>query len=123
MIADALGNPLTFCLTGAEHADITPAPCLLAAVDRPGAVIADKGYDADAFVDSIRQTGATAVIPPRVNRLAPRTWDRHRYQARHLIENLFARLKQFRRVATRYDKLASQFAAFVFLACICVWMA
>lgn len=123
MIADALGNPLTFCLTGAEHADITPAPCLLAAVDRPGAVIADKGYDADAFVDSIRQTGATAVIPPRVNRLAPRTWDRHRYQARHLIENLFARLKQFRRVATRYDKLASQFAAFVILACICVWMA
>ena len=93
MIAAALGNPLTFCLTGAAHADITPAPCLLAAVDRPGAVIADKGYDADAFVDSLRQTGATAVIPPRVNRLAPRTWDRHRYQARHLIENRFARLK------------------------------
>jgi len=69
------------------------------------------------------QTDATAVIPPRVNRLAPRTWDRHRHQARHLIENLFARLKQFRRVATRYDKLASQFAAFVILACICVWMA
>lgn len=123
LIADALGNPLAFTLTGAEQADITPAPSLLEAVNRPEAVIADKGYDANAFVEIIEQAGATAVIPPRVNRLQPRTYDRDRYRARHLIENLFARLKQFRRVATRYDKLASQFAAFVILACICVWMA
>lgn len=123
MIADALGNPLAFTLTGAQQADITQAPALMAAVDTPQVVIADKGYDADALVESIEQAGSKAVIPPRSNRRHPRTFDQHRYRARHLIENLFARLKQFRRLATRYDKLDKHFTAFVFLASICVWMA
>lgn len=123
MIADALGNPLAFTLTGAEQADITPAQPLLDSVDVPDAVVADKGYDADALIATITHTGATPVIPPRRNRLAPRVWDQHRYRARHLIENLFARLKQFRRFATRYDKLASQFAGFLIVASICVWLA
>ena len=123
LIADALGNPLTFRLTAAQEADITQAHALLASIDPPAAVIADKGYDADAFVQAIADLGAHALIPPRRNRHQPRSWDTHRYRARHLIENLFARLKQFRRLATRYDKLASHFAAFILLACTCVWMA
>ncbi len=123
MIADALGNPLNFTLTGAEQADITQAQPLIATVALAQAVIADKGYDADALVQSIERAGAQAVIPSRKNRLAPRALDTQRYRARHLIENLFARLKQFRRLATRYDKLANHFAAFVILASICVWMA
>jgi transposase len=123
MMADALGNPLSFTLTGAEQADITQAQALLESVETPQAVIADKGYDADALVESIEQAGAEAVIPPRKNRLVPRALDAHRYRARHLIENLFARLKQFRRLATRYDKLAKHFAAFVILASICICMA
>ena len=123
LIADALGNPLTFRLTAAQEADITQAHALLASIDPPAAVIADKGYDADAFVQAIADRGAQAVIPARRNRHPPRSWDTHRYRARHLIENLFARLKHLRRLATRYDKLASHFAAFILLACTCVWMA
>ncbi|MFZ5491050.1 MAG: transposase, partial [Pseudomonadota bacterium] len=64
-----------------------------------------------------------AVIPPRRNRKHPRAWDRHRYRARHLVENLFARLKQYRRLATRHEKLAAHYAAFVILAAISVWLA
>jgi transposase len=79
-------------------------------------VIADKGYDADALVDRIEAAGAQAVIPPRSNRRSPRVFDQDRHRARHLIENLFARLKQFRRLATRYDKLAAHFAVFVIRA-------
>lgn len=122
-MADALGNPLAFTLSGAEQADITQAPALLQAAPTAQAVIADKGYDADALVDTIETAGAQAVIPPRSNRRSPRVFDQDRYRARHLIENLFARLKQFRRLATRYDKLAAHFAAFVILACTYVWMA
>lgn len=123
MVADALGNPLAFTLTGAEQADITQAPTLIESVDTPQAVIADKGYDADALVESIEQVDAEAVIPPRSNRRHPRAFDKHRYRARHLIENLFARLKQFHRLATRYDKLDRHFSAFVILASICAWIA
>ncbi len=123
MIGDALGNPLVFTLSGAEQADIAQAQPLIDALPSLQVVIADKGYDADARVQSIEQAGAQAVIPPRANRRCPRTFDTHRYRARHLIENLFARLKQFRRLATRYDKLAAHFAAFVTLASICVWLA
>lgn len=123
MIADALGNPLAFTLTGSEHADITQAPALIESVAHPQAVIADKAYDADALVASIEQAGAAAVIPSRSNRRTLRMLDQHRDRARHLIENLFARLKPFRRLATRYDKLDEHFAAVVILASICAWMA
>jgi len=86
-------------------------------------VVADKGYDADHFVAGIEATGAEAVIPPRSNRLAPRKFDRHLYRARNLIERFFARLKHFRRIATRYDKLAKSFLSFIHLACAFVWLA
>jgi transposase len=90
----------------------------------PGqAVVADKGYDADHFVAKIKATGAEAVIPPRSNRLAPREFDRHLYRARNLVERFFARLKHFRRIATRYDKLAKSFLSFIHLACAFVWLA
>lgn len=118
--ADALGNPLSFTLTGAEQADISQAPALISTVDSPQAIIADKGYDADSLIAAITDAGAEAVIPPRSHRIHPRAWDRHRYRARHLIENLFARLKQYRRLATRYEKLATQFAGFVTLASLCI---
>lgn len=122
-LADALGNPLAFTVTGAERADITQAGALLHKAAGAHWVTADKGYDSDALVGAIEQAGARANIPPRSNRKAPRAYDVHRYKARHLIENLFARLKQFRRIATRFEKLAMNFAAMITLACICVWLA
>jgi transposase len=123
MTADATGKPLEFCLTGAQEADITQANTLLAEDMREAeAVIADKGYDADDLVAEIKGAGAKAVIPPRSNRKKKRRWDKQLYRDRHLIENLFAWLKKFRRLATRYDKLAARYAAFVALACVMVWV-
>jgi len=63
------------------------------------------------------------VIPPRSNRLAPRDFDRHLYRARNLVERFFARLKHFRRIATRYDKLAKSSPSFIHLACAFIWLA
>lgn len=114
---------MAFTLTGAQAADIGQAPRLLSAIAPPQAVIADQAYDADALIDAIHQRCAQAVIPPRRHRIHPRPWDRYRYRARHLIENLFARLKAFRRLATRYEKLDVHYAAFVILASIYVWLA
>ena len=78
---------------------------------------ADKGYDSDTLIEAIEHSGAQAVIPPRRNRLTPRYVDWHRYKARNLVERFFNRLKQFRRLATRYDKLDRRFGAFLCLAC------
>ena len=118
---DALGNPLRLILTGGQVADITQGPALVNSI-KTDAVVADKGYDSDAFVATITQTGAEAVIPPRNNRCAPREFDRERYKARNLVERFFNRLKQFRRLATRYDKLANRFNAFLQLACAYIWL-
>ena len=86
------------------------------------AVIGDKGYDADALIATIRARGAKAVIPPRSNRHRKRRLDRQRYRTRNLIERFFCRLKHFRRIATRYDKLAERYASFVALAAAAIWL-
>ena len=118
---DALGNPLRFILTGGQVADVTQGTALLA--DLPtAAVSADKGYDSDELVETIESAEALANIPPRSNRKTKRNIDWHRYKERHLVECFFNRLKQFRRIATRYDKLANRFAAFLYLACAYVWL-
>ncbi len=119
---DALGNPLRVILSAGQIADIDCAAALIK--DLPGqAVVADKGYDADHFVAKIEAGGAEAVIPPRSNRLTPRNFDRHLYRARNLVERFFARLKHFRRIATRYDKLAKSFLSFTHIAFAFVWLA
>jgi transposase len=119
---DALGNPLRVILSAGQIADIDCAWSLIEKLSGQ-AVVADKGYDADHFVARIEATGADAVIPPRSSRLTPRDFDRHLYRARNLIERFFARIKHFRRVATRYDKLAKSFLSFIHLACAFVWLA
>ena len=117
-----MGNPLRVILSAGQIADIEQAAALIK--DQPaGFIVADKGYDSDAFVATVTVQGSQAVIPPRSNRLIPRTFDRHIYRDRNLIERFFARIKQFRRIATRYDKLAQSFLSFVHLACTIVWLA
>lgn len=118
---DALGNPLRLILTGGQVSDITVGPALIESIPTD-AVVADKGYDSDVFVGTITRTGAQAVIPPRSNRNTPRDFDRNRYKARNLVERFFNRLKQFRRLATRYDKLSHRFNAFLHLACAYIWL-
>jgi len=86
-------------------------------------VLADKAFDADKrVIEPLLAAGKTPVIPPKRNRTRPRDYDRDLYQARHLIENFFCRLKQFRAIATRYDKRAVNFLAGVYLASILTWL-
>jgi transposase len=117
-----LGNPLRVILSAGQIADIECAAKTIEYLSAR-AVIADKGYDADHFVTLIEASGAQAVIPPRANRLTQRNFDRHLYRDRNLVERFFARIKHFRRIATRYDKLANSFLSFVHLACAFVWLA
>lgn len=122
MLADWKGKPLAFTLTGAQEADITEAPTLIARAEQADAVVGDKGYDSDALIELLHNRGTEAVIPPRSNRIASRRYSKQLYKARNLIERLFRRLKEFRRIATRYEKLDRHFAAMIMLACVCVWL-
>lgn len=83
-------------------------------------MIGDKGYDSDEFVDAIKAEGAVAVIPPRENRIQQREYDKEQYKDRNLVERFWSRMKQFRRVATRYEKTACNFLGFVRVAAIMV---
>lgn len=85
--------------------------------------MADKGYDADdRVINPLREAGKQLVIPPKKNRKEQRFYDTELYRARHLIENFFCRLKQYRAIATRYDKTARNFLAAVYLAASIVWL-
>ena len=84
--------------------------------------MADKGYDSNAFVEMDEARGSVAVIPPRSNRKNPRSYDLHMYGERHLVEVFFSRLKHFRRVATRFEKLADSFLAMVHMVCWMLWL-
>ena len=115
-LVDTLGNPVGFHLTGGQAHDLVGADHLLPDM-QADVLIADKAFDADERVIQLLDAARkTAVIPPKANRRLPRTVDRHLYKARHLIENFFAKLKQFRAIATRYDKTARNFLAAVYLA-------
>ncbi len=86
-------------------------------------LIADKAFDADARVRApLAAAGKTAVIPPKANRTLPLDFDRDTYKARHLIENFFAKIKQFRAIATRYDKTARNFLAAIHLVAAAIWL-
>ena len=123
LACDALGYPLGFIVTGANVSDYDQCLPLLRAHLRPQArVIMDKGYDSDAIRAYVNQHGGVAVIAVNASRAKKPPFDEHLYRERHRIENLFARLKSFRRIATRYEKLRSTFAAMVTLACILVWL-
>ena len=103
---DALGNPTGFHLTSGQAHDLVGADELLPPLEAE-ALLADQADDAGQRVlERLQQKGCQAVIPPKSNRLKSRDYDRELYKARHLIENFFAKLKQYRAIATRYDKTA-----------------
>lgn len=111
---DALGNPTGFHLTPGQKCNLDGADVLLEDITTD-TVLADKAYDADQrVIERLKQQGKTAVIPPKRNRRTPRDYDRELYKARHLIENFFAKLKQYRAIATRYDKLAETFLSAIY---------
>ena len=113
-LVDALGNLVRFVLLpGQRHDSVGVAP-LLTDLDF-AALLADKAFDSDGFRTELDNRGAVAVIPPKANRVTPIACDFEMYKWRHLVENFFCKLKQFRRIATRYDKTDTSFAAFIHL--------
>lgn len=123
LACDALGYPVGFILTGAEVADYHQAPPLMRAYLKAGAwVIMDKGYDGDSNRAYVNQLGGIAVIAVNSRRSQKPAFDQHLYKERHRIENLFAKIKYFRRTSTRYEKLASTYSAMLTLACILIWL-
>ena len=122
-MADALGRPLAFILTGGEVADCKAYDALIGLPERaPDALLADKGYDADAIRADLAKRQIEPVIPGRSNRRVKIEHDRTLYKQRNRIERMFGQLKQFRRIATRYDKTALSFASFPNLAAIRKWL-
>jgi len=114
--ADALGNPAGFLLTPGQAHDLDGADALLPAI-QANILIADKAFDADKrVIEPLQNAGKTLVIPPKRNRKTRRDYDKDLYKERHLIENFFCKLKQFRAIATRYDKTARNFLAAIHLA-------
>ena len=106
---DALGNPTGFHLTGGQEHDLAGADALLPELEAE-TLIADKAFDADQRVrEPLAEAGKAAVIPPRKSRKTPCAFDKELYKARHLIENFFCKLKQFRAIATRYARYATLF--------------
>jgi len=115
MSVDGLGNPLRFILTGGQRHDITQAPALIADYVCEY-VIADRGYDADDFINLIIEGAATPVIPSRKKRHTVREYDTHLYRERHLVECFIGKIKHYRRVFSRFDKLARRFLGFLSFA-------
>ncbi len=122
MAVDAMGQPMRFILTGGQAGDAPQAIPLLTGV-RATHVIADKGYDSDTILGFVRSRGSIPVIPPTSRRRMQREYDRELYKKRNLIERAFNRLKQWRRIATRYDRRSIYFMAALHLAAAITWSA
>jgi transposase len=116
---NGLGLPVKIVLTPGQDADVSQAKTLLKGVPF-AVVIADKGYDSQAVVDAVEAQGGEAVIPSRQNNTVQRDYDRERYKDRNLAERFWNKVKHYRRVATRYEKTARNFLAFVHVACLMV---
>lgn len=116
---NGLGLPVRLLLTAGQESDISRGERLIAGVPFE-VVIADKGYDSKKLVRAIRARGAEAVIPSLSNRKEQRAYDRERYKDRNLAERFWSKVKHCRRVATRYEKTARNFLAFVHVASILV---
>lgn len=120
---DRQGRPLCFVLTPGQAHDVKGfGPLFGMLADRIEALLADKGYDTDAIREELAKADVEAVIPAKSNRRTPITHDRKKYRWRNLVERLFNKLKNWRRVATRYDKTAESYLGFVALASVTLWL-
>ena len=121
-LCDSQGKPTALCLTGGNSHDLSGFDVLHKQITA-AVLIADRGYDADRRVrEVLRKANIEAVIPPRKNRKEPAEYDKEMYKKRHKIENWFSRLKDYRGIATRFDKLAQNFLSGVFLAAAFTWI-
>ena len=121
MSVDALGNPLRFTLTGGQSHDITQGPALIAghACDH---AIGDRGYDSDDFRGAILEGGGIPVIPPRAGRKEARPYDKCLYRERHLVECFINKIKHYRRIFSRFDKLSQRYMGFLQFVGALIWL-
>ena len=118
---DASGNPLRLILSAGQVADVTQGASSIEDFAAQ-AVVADKGYDSDELVTAITAQQAQAVIPPRVNRKEPREYDRHVHRERHLVECFIGKIKHYRRVFSRFDKLSKNYLGFLSFVSALIWL-
>ena len=122
-MANAQGRPIAFVLTPGNVADISVAAVLLEGIAPPRRLLADKAYDADHLRQPLQAQGTEVVIPSTATRRRPYPLNRHAYRRRNVIERMFGRMKDWRRFATRYDRLARNFLSTVALvATACFWL-
>ena len=118
---DSLGNPLRFILTGGEKHDAPQAESLIEGFEA-NALIADKGYDSATLIKEVEANGIEAVIPPRKNRSEQREYDKHHYKERHLVECFIGKIKHYRRVFSRFDKLSKNYLGFLSFVSALIWL-
>jgi transposase len=121
VMVDGLGYPLRLYLTAGQRHDILKAYDLIDDLDFDF-VIADRSYGAQDFLAEIRASGAEPVIPPKKNAKEPREYDEWRYQERHLIECFIGKIKHFRRIFSRFDKLANRYLGFLQFGSTLIWL-
>jgi transposase len=123
MACDAHGNPIDFEITGGHVHDAVKASEIISKIKKAKNLLADKGYDSEEIRDQARSAGMTPVIPRKINSKKPNPeFDKYLYKMRHLVENLFARLKHYRGISTRFEKLARNYKALVYIACSIIWI-
>jgi len=120
-ICDSLGRPISFFVTAGQVSDYIGAAALLSSLPQVDWLLGDRGYDADWFRDALKDKGICACIPGRKQRKKPVKYDKRRYKRRNRIEIMFGRLKDWRRVATRYDRCPKVFLSAIMLASIVIY--
>jgi len=118
---DALGNPLRFILTPGQSSEIKQASKLIDEISNAN-VLGDKAFDCDEFLEQIVSQNCTPIIPPKENRKIKRDVDYYLYKERHLIECFFSKVKHFRRIFSRFDKLAEAYMGFLAFASTIIWL-
>ena len=121
VMVDGLGNPLRLQVTAGQRHDIIKAHDLIVDLDFDY-LIADRSYGARDFVEELIAKGTNPVIPPKQNAKEPREYDAWRYRERHLIECFIGKIKHFRRVFSRFDKLARRYLGFLQLSSVLIWL-
>ena len=122
-VTDGLGYPIDFTLTGGQSSDIGQAQALLELTPTgTEALMADKGYDCDAFILAIESQDMNAVIPPKSNRVHPQHCDFFAYKERHLIECFFGKIKHYRRIFSRFEKKAQNYMGFIRFVSALIWL-
>ena len=121
MSVDGLGNPLRFTLTGGQQHDVTQAVELISGIESEH-VIADRAYDAEHVREAVIGGGVVPVIPSRLNRKEPHSYDEYLYRERHLVECFIGKIKHFRRIFSRFDKLANRYLGFLHFVGALIWL-